>query len=254
MSATPQATPAGSSPTTSNTNVDAGRIKASLAIVPVGADGKIHLYNHSGSVDLVVDILGYLETGYDATSRVGRIVPLEAPFRAFDTRVAEFGRHAVRQRQREDWSFKSFVDSVTLSGNAVGTQTALIGNLTAADLQQAPATSSCRCIPPMFRPSGRPDVEHQRVHGQSVPNMSLLKYGSTSSDDPYVVTAFNTTAPCTICSTCTPSCSTRREFRLEPPVTTDHILLPVRSADRLSDRITGLIRSAPEGPGPVRTS
>lgn len=195
VSATPQATPAGSSPTTSNTNVDAGRIKASLAIVPVGADGKIHLYNHSGSVDLLVDILGYLETGYDATSRVGRIVPLEAPFRAFDTRVAEFGSAPLGSGSVEEWSFKDFAESVTLNGVCVGAQSAIIGNLTAAELRQLPGYGSAVASSylTMF-PSDEPlpgTSNVNMVENEAVPNTSLLQFGSNNSGDDYVVTAYN---------------------------------------------------------------
>ena len=127
-------------------------------------------------------------TANDSATRSGRIIPLEAPFRAFDTRLPEFQNKPLQFGSSEDWSFKSFVDSVTLSGNAVGNQTALIGNLTGTDLQQDPATFL------QMYPAGvteRPKSSNINVStGQSVPNMSLLKYGVVD-DDPYVMTAFN---------------------------------------------------------------
>jgi hypothetical protein len=46
-------------PVASNLNFTAGETIPNLVVVPVGADGKIDFYNHSGSVDLVADLAGY---------------------------------------------------------------------------------------------------------------------------------------------------------------------------------------------------
>jgi len=49
-----------SMPTTSNLNFVAGQTIPNLAVVPVGADGKIRLANRSsGTVQLIADIAGY---------------------------------------------------------------------------------------------------------------------------------------------------------------------------------------------------
>lgn len=188
VSATPVPPADGVLPKTSSSNARAGAIKANMAIVPIGPDGTISLFNRAGDLDLVVDVLGYFETADDTTTRAGRIIPLEAPFRAFDTRLPEFQNKPLQFGSSEDWSFKSFVDSVTLNGNSVGNQTALIGNLTGTDLQQDPATFL------QMYPAGvpeRPKSSNINVStGQSVPNMSLLKYGAADGD-PYVMTAFN---------------------------------------------------------------
>jgi hypothetical protein len=52
--------PAGTRPGTSNLNLAAGEVRAGFAVVPVAADGTIQLYNHAGSTDLAVDVLGYV--------------------------------------------------------------------------------------------------------------------------------------------------------------------------------------------------
>lgn len=188
VSATPVPVAAGALPKTSSSNVGAGTIKANMAIVPIGPDGKISLFNRAGNLDLIVDVLGYFQTTDDHTTRAGRIIPLEAPFRAFDTRLDEFQNKPLQFGSSEDWSFESFVNSVTLQGATVGKQTALIGNLTGTDLQQDPSTFL------QMYPGGvsqRPKTSNINVFtGQSVPNMSLLKYG-TVEGDPYVMTAFN---------------------------------------------------------------
>ncbi len=46
-------------PGSSTLNLAAGAIRANLALVPVGSDGSIDIYNNSGSVNVVADIEGY---------------------------------------------------------------------------------------------------------------------------------------------------------------------------------------------------
>ena len=46
----------------------------------------------------IVDVLGYLAARCRPTTRQGRVVPLDAPFRAFDTRQPAFGRGPARLR------------------------------------------------------------------------------------------------------------------------------------------------------------
>ncbi len=46
-----------------SSNVQAGGVKANMAVVPVGDDGKIQLFNYAGDLHLVVDVLGYFEQG-----------------------------------------------------------------------------------------------------------------------------------------------------------------------------------------------
>ena len=46
-------------PLASNVNVAAGQTVANMVLVPVGSDGKVQLYNDSGRVDVIVDVLGW---------------------------------------------------------------------------------------------------------------------------------------------------------------------------------------------------
>ncbi len=51
--------PSGQSrPGTSNSNFVAGQTVAHLVTVPIGSDGNVKIYNHSGSLDVVADIVG----------------------------------------------------------------------------------------------------------------------------------------------------------------------------------------------------
>jgi hypothetical protein len=192
VSVTPAATPAGSEPSTSVTNVAAGQVKANMAIVPVGADGAVRIFNRSGANHMVVDVLGYLERGAPDTTRAGRVIPLEAPFRAFDTRRAAFGSAPLGFASKEDWSFKAFAESVTLGGVAVGAQSALIGNLTGTGLTPLFPGQAVSTYMTLYPGNGQPPTASNInvTPGRSVPNMSLLRYGTVDSD-PYSIAAFN---------------------------------------------------------------
>lgn len=55
--------PSGSRPLASNLNLAPGEVRAVFALVGLGADGSIQLYNNAGTNDLVVDVLGYFTGG-----------------------------------------------------------------------------------------------------------------------------------------------------------------------------------------------
>ncbi len=68
-------------PTTSNLNLAPNVIKANLVFVPVGADGKVRIFNFQGSTDVVADVVGYMQSGQNPATRAGRVVPLTSPYR-----------------------------------------------------------------------------------------------------------------------------------------------------------------------------
>jgi hypothetical protein len=72
-------------PATVTLSVSNANAVSDLAIVPVGADGKVDFYNSAGSVNLFADVAGYFTAsgGYS-------YVPL-APVRLFDTRTGSDG-------------------------------------------------------------------------------------------------------------------------------------------------------------------
>jgi hypothetical protein len=187
VTATPTPIPAGTLPTVSNVNLPGGIVKTNMAIVPIGPDGRIHFFNFAGELHLAVDVLGYFKSDPTETT-TGRIVPLDAPFRALDTRDRNFGSVPLGDGGVEDWSFKAFADSVqvTTPGGAVslGSQSALIGNLTATDLRRTYPTlpvSTYLTAYPANR--SRPLVSNVNLtEGEAVPNMSLVTYGALGSD------------------------------------------------------------------------
>jgi hypothetical protein len=72
-------------PTASNVNFSAGEAVANRVTVGVGTGGQIEVYNHSGTVDVDIDVNGYY-TGVGGTGSV--FVPLTTPVRITDTRGA----------------------------------------------------------------------------------------------------------------------------------------------------------------------
>ena len=141
------------------------------------------MFNLDGEVRLVVDIMGYLLAGQPTDTRAGRVVPLVAPFRAFDTRQAEFDAAPLGPGRAEDWSFDSFVQDVNIDGEPVGDQSGLLGNLTATNLQRqypwAPVSSFMTAYPTPSGGDGKPPkISNINItEGDTVPNLALLRYG-----------------------------------------------------------------------------
>ncbi len=78
------ATPSTVPPRTSSLNFEAGRTVTNQVTAPINADGTITLYNHVGSVHLIVDIQGYYASPYFLGDTKG--VLTSAPTRLADTR------------------------------------------------------------------------------------------------------------------------------------------------------------------------
>jgi hypothetical protein len=78
--------PAGQSPPlASNLNVTAGQVVPNLVQVPLGAAGGVDVYNNTGTVDVVVDVEGYVGPAIPVDSTAGQFEPM-APARLADTR------------------------------------------------------------------------------------------------------------------------------------------------------------------------
>ncbi|MCL4449109.1 MAG: hypothetical protein M1152_05420 [Actinobacteria bacterium] len=70
-------------PTASNLNWVSGETKSVLVEVPLGPSGAISIYNYAGSVDVIVDVEGWVGPG---SSPSGMYNPLGSPTRICDTR------------------------------------------------------------------------------------------------------------------------------------------------------------------------
>jgi hypothetical protein len=71
-------------PVVSNLNLVAGETRANLAIVPVGAGGKVSLFT-SGGTELIADVAGWFTDATMPDDSVGLFVPI-SPTRVLDTR------------------------------------------------------------------------------------------------------------------------------------------------------------------------
>jgi hypothetical protein len=184
LSVIPSNLAAGAAPTTANLNLARGQVKSNMVIVPLDpSDGSIRVYNNSGTTHVVLDVVGYLVKRRDET-RAGRVVPLGAPYRVFDTREAQWDAVPLGAGQAEDWSFADFAGSVTIGGVAVGKQLGVIGNLTSASLTRqyptVPVASFLTVYPSdaAVRPTS---ANLNMTEGPPTPNMVIMKYsGSTT--------------------------------------------------------------------------
>ena len=173
----------------SNGNYPPGVTKANLAIVPLNDKGSIWVYNRLGNINVALDVVAYLQTGGDDSSRTGRIVPLEAPFRSFDTRAAEFGSAKLGFSSWEDWSFDDFANSVRLNDAPIGDQVGLFGNLTAVALERlyptVPVTSFLTMNPASQGafPKAPGNSNLNFTEGGAVANSSVVSYGLKDGDD-----------------------------------------------------------------------
>jgi hypothetical protein len=105
-------------PPASNVNFAAGQIIANRVIIPVGSDGKIDLYNYTGSVRVDFDLNGYYTGSHGELGSA--FTPLN-PTRFTDTRVGSNGTE-ISPTSSETFSF--------LSGGISVTATALASNVT----------------------------------------------------------------------------------------------------------------------------
>jgi hypothetical protein len=69
----------------STLNLTRGRTIANLAVVPLGAGGKVDVYSTAGA-DLLTDVVGYFTDGSAPSSSAGLFVPI-VPDRRFDSRT-----------------------------------------------------------------------------------------------------------------------------------------------------------------------
>ena len=180
---------------TSNGNYLPGEVRANMAIVPIGADGSIAITNGPGRVDAIIDVLGYVERGASESTDAGRVVPLEAPFRSFDTRLAEFGSVRLGPSQWEDWSFTRFSESVELDGVSNIPQQGFFANLVGFDMVNSAGTFLA-INPREPQPfTDGPDNSSLNLLGNQLAanNMTLVRYGTNGEGDDAVVSAFNAT-------------------------------------------------------------
>ncbi len=148
--------PAGAGrPTASNLNFVAGQTVPNMVIAKVGAGGQVSVYNNAGSVDVIVDVLGWFPSGNTFNPLV--------PARLLDTRPSS---SIVGQTTTD----------VQISGQPGGppsAATAVALNVTVTN----PTGASFLTVWPSG--GGRPLSSNLNfAAGQTVPNMVIVKLGA----------------------------------------------------------------------------
>jgi hypothetical protein len=80
-------------PTVSSINFGAGEVVGNFVFAEVGANGRVSIYNHNGSTDVVFDVVGYFPAGANYT-------PL-TPARVLDTRNSTQGELSTPVGRRQ---------------------------------------------------------------------------------------------------------------------------------------------------------
>lgn len=160
-------------PLASNLNWTSGQTVANLVTVPVGADGKVSIFNSAGSTDVIFDIAAYVSTSAQSVGSAGLYNPL-LPARLLDTRSGLGGATTV--------GAGGIVSlQVTGRGNVPTTGvSAVVLNVTAT----RPMAGSYVTVWPdgMDRPVAS---NLNFVAGQTVPNRVLVKVGASGKVDLY---------------------------------------------------------------------
>ncbi len=157
--------PTGSArPLASNLNFTAGQTVANAVLTKVGSDGTISIFNNSGAVHVVIDVVGWFP---DNQSYVG-----VTPARLADTRNSPTidGRFSnTGPRGQAKVADVTVVNRAGVPASGVG---AVALNVTATD----PTTASFLTVWPTG--AGRPTASNLNfVPGQTVPNMVIAKVG-----------------------------------------------------------------------------
>jgi hypothetical protein len=145
----------------SNLNFVPGKTAPNLVVVPVGANGKVSLYNSAGSTDYIADLVGYY--GPTGTTRFTPVVPV----RFLDSRVGTGGFSTP-------WAAGQTRD-LTVAGVATvpGDAKAVVTNVTVTN----PTASGHVIVWPSL--VAQPTVSNLNfVPGQTVPNLVMVKIGT----------------------------------------------------------------------------
>jgi hypothetical protein len=157
-------------PTASNLNFTPGETIPNLVAVPVGADGEIDFYNHTGSTDLVADLAGYYTASGTGSSYVAM-----APVRVLDT------RNGTGVPQAPVGPGGTISLQVTGSNGVPATgATAVVLNVTATN----PTASSYVTVYP--NGTSRPVASNLNfTEGETIPNLVVVRVGTDGEIDFY---------------------------------------------------------------------
>jgi hypothetical protein len=155
-------------PNASSLNFVQGQVAANLVIAQVGTGGQIQIFNNSGNVDVIADVVGYFTP---AASGGGPYHPL-TPSRLLETRPG-FGPIQYSQFWGPGADRSVQITGTTVPGNVPPNATAVVLNVTAVN----PNTGSNLTVYPSGQ--SRPNASNLNfVGGQTVPNLVIVGIGT----------------------------------------------------------------------------
>jgi hypothetical protein len=153
-------------PTVSDLNLTAGQTRANLITVPVGAHGRIDISTSIGSVDVILDTVGYYASApvEDALTKGGQYQPFYDPTRLEDTRTPGEGALPA-----------GYYDSIPLFdyGDLAPHLNSAIVNITATDATKSGYLTAFSTTAP---PGGASTLNYTK--GQTVSNMAIVPLGT----------------------------------------------------------------------------
>ncbi len=176
-----RAWPAGTAmPNASAINFAPNQTVANLSVVKIGTGGKISLFNSSGSVHVIVDVIGY----FSATSGDPQYVPM-SPVRWVDTRQSSIGPFPMFPATTATIPFAGSNPPLWGGGGSAlpaipAGAKAVVVNVTVTQ----PTADGFLTLSPTGSP--RPNASTINfVAGQTVANMTVVKLGTGGKADVY---------------------------------------------------------------------
>jgi hypothetical protein len=162
-------------PPFSNLNFSAGQVVANRVTVPVGTGGVVEVYNHTGTVNVDVDVDGY----YTGTGGIGSdFTALAAPVRVADTRTASLvgTETPIAAAKSESFSLATTASGIPTTATAVAANVTVVAGSTSGYLSVYPA--------PVL--TTQPDFSDVNwVANDIVPNFTIADTNGTGSVEVY---------------------------------------------------------------------
>jgi hypothetical protein len=161
--------PAGvSMPDASSVNFAANQVIANRVTVGVGSDGRIEVYNHTGTVNVDLDVDGYY-TGPGGTGSA--FVPM-TPIRLTDTRVATNGT-PIAANTSEEFNLSTSASAIPSSADAVATNITVVPSGVTGYLTVYPTSDATVPV--------ASDVNWPASNFQAVPTFTVADTAGTGS-------------------------------------------------------------------------
>jgi hypothetical protein len=160
-------------PAASNVNFSAGEAVANRATVAVGTGGQIEVYNHSGTVDVDVDVSGYY-TGVGGTGSV--FVPLATPVRITDTRGATpLNGTPIAANTSESFNLATTLSAIPTTATSVVSNFTVISGDASGYLSVYPTSTTVHPV----------SSSVNWTANETVPNFTIADTNSTGSVEVY---------------------------------------------------------------------